>query len=230
MNPFHLSLSQVRPGGPSLICAGTLKCWRSNPSNPPSQIQNLWGAPRQRPPPAAAQTAQPGGENVGKAGKTQLDFSLTFNNLYCPLSSSFPFQEPAARLIFLQAGKALEPGSCPRALALQHKPLKFQSRRKRCGVPAEFGGTLPELPVLPAASRSSGILPTAFPGWNCSTGGAQKIPEAQQSSGGGTYQARGRGSDNSQEAKRGINGAAIPTASIVREGKRIRAASLECTR
>lgn len=44
--------------------------------------------------------------------KGQFYFSLTFNNLYCPLSSSFPSPEPAALLIFLQAGSTLKPSSC----------------------------------------------------------------------------------------------------------------------
>lgn len=66
------------------------------PNNSPSQIQTRWDALRAAPqlPLQHLQTAQPGGENrKKKQGKRQLYFCLTFNNLYCPPSSSFPSQE-----------------------------------------------------------------------------------------------------------------------------------------
>ena len=73
-----------------------------------------------------------------KRKKRQLYFSLTFNNLYCPLSSSFPSQDPAVQLIFLQAGDTLKPGSRPVSplSTNSEKPRKVQkaqNRRKRHG-------------------------------------------------------------------------------------------------
>lgn len=79
---------------------------------------------------------QGGGGEKKKSKKRRLYFSLTFNNLYCPLSGGFPSQGPAARLIFLRAGNALKPSSCPISppSANSEKPRKVQKaqhRRKR---------------------------------------------------------------------------------------------------